>query len=46
MAYDAVYSREKTGGSVVVDLLFYVPSIVCKGSVLVLVLVYITLCPF
>ena len=34
------------GGSVVVDLLFYVPPIVCGGSVLVFVLVYITLCPF
>ena len=32
------------GGSVVVDLLFYVPPIVCAGSVLVFVLVFITLC--
>ena len=32
--------------SVVVDLLFYVPPIVCGGSVLVFVLVCITLCPF
>ena len=34
------------GGSVVVDLLFYVPPIVYGGSVLVFVLVCITLCPF
>ena len=34
------------GGSVVVRLLFYVPPIVCGGSVLVLVLVCINLCPF
>ena len=32
--------------SVVVGLLFYVPSIACGGSVLVFVLVCITLCPF
>ena len=30
---------------IVVDLLFYVPHIVCGGSVLVFVLVCITLCP-
>ena len=36
----------KSGGSVVVDLFFYVPPIVCGGSVLVFVLVCITLCPF
>ena len=34
------------GGSVVVDLLFYVLPIVCGGSVLVFVLLCITLCPF
>ena len=34
------------GGSDVVDLLFYIPSIVCGGSMLVYVLVFITLCPF
>ena len=34
------------GGSVVVDLLFFVPPIVCWGSVLVFVWVCITLCPF
>ena len=34
------------GGSVVVDLLIYLPPIVCEGSVLVFVLVCITLCPF
>ena len=33
-------------GSVVVDLLFYVPLIVCGGSALVFVLVCINLCPF
>ena len=32
--------------SVVVDLLFYVPPIVCGGSVMVFVLECITLCPF
>ena len=36
----------ESGGSVVVDLLFYVPPIVSGGSVLVFVLVCITLCPF
>ena len=34
------------GGFVVVDLLFYKLPIVSVGSVLVLVLVCITLCPF
>ena len=34
------------GGSVVVDLLLYVPPIDCGGSVLVFVLVCSTLCPF
>ena len=33
-------------GSVVVDLLFYVPLIVCGGSAFVFVLVCINLCPF
>ena len=33
-------------GSVVVELLFYVPLIVCVGSVLVFVLVCIALCHF
>ena len=32
--------------SVVVDLLFYLPPIVCGGSMLVFVFVCITLCPF
>ena len=33
--------------SVVVDgSLVYVPNIVCRGSVLVFVLLFITLCPF
>ena len=36
----------QVGGSVVVDVLFYVSPIVCGGSVLGFVLVYITLCPF
>ena len=31
---------------VVVDLLFYVPPVVCGGSVLVFVLVCMTFCPF
>ena len=30
----------------IVDLLFYVPPIVCGDSVLVFVLVFVTLCPF
>ena len=34
------------GGSIVVDLLFYVPPIVCGGFVLVFVLVCFTLYPF
>ena len=34
------------GGSVVVDLLFCVPPIVCGSSVLVFVLIPIALCPF
>ena len=33
-------------GSVVVELLFYVPPIVCGSSVFVFVLVCISLCPF
>ena len=33
------------GGSVIVDLPFYVPLIVCGGAVLVFVLVCINLCP-
>ena len=32
--------------SVVVDLLFYAPPVVCLGSVLVFAFVCITLCPF
>ena len=34
------------GGSVAVDSLFYVPPIVCRGSVSVFVLVCIIVCPF
>ena len=34
------------GGSFVRDQLFYVLPIVCEGSVLVFVLVYVALCPF
>ena len=34
------------GGSVVVGILFNVPSNVCGGSLLVFVLVCVTLCPF
>ena len=33
------------GGGSVVDLLFYVPPIVCGGSVFVFVLVYVAMCP-
>ena len=42
----AAIARSKAVVVVVVDLLFYVPSIVCGDSVLVFVLVCITLCPF
>ena len=43
-----VLKRDSLGnfGSVVVDLLFCVPLIVCGGSALVFVLVCINLCPF
>ena len=39
-------SGKSSIGSGVDDLLFYVPPTVCGGSVFVLVLVCITLCPF
>ena len=35
----------QSGGSVVVDLLLYVPPIVCGGSVFVFVLAYVAMCP-
>ena len=33
------------GGGSVVDLLFYVPPILCGGSVFVFVLAYVAMCP-
>ena len=38
--------QQFTNGQHVFDLLFYEPPIVCLGSVLVFVLVYVALCPF
>ena len=42
-----IYNGPSIGLKLVgVDLLLYVPPIVCRGSKLVFVLVCITLCPF